>query len=180
MDEQTDQISTDQAGARRSGVAGSLRASGERATVRMQDRYPTHPEDLWAAVTEPERLARWIAVVDGVPGLGGTVHARFTSGWEGDVRVEVCEPPRRLIVTSAPGRSDETTIEAVLTRDGDSTLLVVEERGISLEQVAAYGAGWQAHIEDLAAHLAGRDAGGWATRWTELAPAYAEQAHSLA
>lgn len=43
------------------------------------------------------------------------------------------------------------------------------EEWTSLDEVAAHGAGWQAHVEDLA-QLAGRERTGWHTRWTELTP----------
>jgi hypothetical protein len=48
----------------------------------------------------------------------------------------------------------------------------VEERGLPLDEAASHGAGWQAHLEDLAAHLAGRPRADWHRRWTELTPAY--------
>lgn len=35
---------------------------------------------------------------------------------------------------------------------GDQTRLVLEERGLPLEVLAGHGAGWQAHVEDLAIH----------------------------
>ena len=37
----------------------------------MQDRFDTGIDDLWAALTEPRRLARWIADVEGDLRLGG-------------------------------------------------------------------------------------------------------------
>ncbi len=78
--------------------------------------------------------------------------------------VEACEPPRRLQVTH-PGddgltcatSARSTILEATLTADGDQTVLVIEVRGMPLDKVAFYGAGWQLHAEDLAAYLAGRD-----------------------
>jgi hypothetical protein len=79
----------------------------------------------------------------------------------------------------APGQDDQTVIEAELTPDGDQTCLVVEESGLPAGEVAAYGAGWQAHIEDLGAYLAGRETADWRTRWAELAPAYRDRAGRL-
>ena len=62
-------------------VTGSLRAIDERrGAVRMEDVFDTDPADLWDAVTDPRRLARWIAEVDGDLRVGGMVQARFTSG----------------------------------------------------------------------------------------------------
>ena len=41
-----------------------------------------------------------------------------------------------------------------------------------LDKIAFYGAGWQIHVENLAAHLAGRERGDNEARWDELVPAY--------
>lgn len=160
-------------------LCGSLRAVDGKAVIRMEDRFSTDIDDLWSALTDPQRLARWIAEVDGDLRLGGAFHARFTSSAEGPGRVDVCEPPRRLLVTMLPGEEDQTVIEAELFPEGDQTRLVVEERGLPISEAAAHGAGWQAHVEDLAAHLAGRPAADWRTRWTELTPAYRDQERRL-
>ena len=160
-------------------LVGSLRVVDGKAVVRMEDRFSTDIDDLWSALTDPQRRARWIAIVDGDLRLGGECRARFTSGWEGPGRVDVCEPPRRLVLTMSPGQEDQTVIGADLTSDGDHTRLVVEERGLPLAEVAGHGAGWQAHIEDLAAHLADRPSAPWRTRWIELTPAYRDQARRL-
>ena len=165
------------AGAR---ILGSLRAADGKGIVRMEDRYDTDIDDLWSALTEPRRLARWIAEVDGDLRLGGEFRARFTSGWEGTGRVEVCEPPRRLVVlTWDADEPDEELLEATLTADGDQTVLVIEARGLPIEHLAAYGAGWQVHLEDLAAHLARRERCDIRARWQELIPAYQDLAATV-
>jgi uncharacterized protein YndB with AHSA1/START domain len=156
-------------------ITGSLRSVDGRGVVRMEARYDTDIDDLWSAITEGQRLARWIAEVEGDLRLGGAFRATFTSGWEGPGRVDACEPPTRLRVTMTPGRDEETVIEAVLVAEGSQTKLVVEERGLPLEELAAHGAGWQAHLEDLAAHGAGSEHVDWRTRWDELTPMYREQ-----
>jgi uncharacterized protein YndB with AHSA1/START domain len=161
------------------GLAGSLRAVDGKAVVRMEDTFDTGIDDLWSALTDPQRLARWIARVEGDLRLGGQFRASFTSGWEGPGRVDVCDPPRRLLVTMAQDQDDETVIAAELIPDGDRTRLVVEERGLPLNEAADHGAGWQAHVEDLAAHLAGRPRADWRTRWAELTPAYLGQQRAL-
>jgi uncharacterized protein YndB with AHSA1/START domain len=161
------------------GPLGLLRTADGKAVVRMEDRFQTGVDDVWSAITDPGRLARWIAQVDGDLRLGGTFQASFTSGWEGPGRVDVCEPPRRLLVTMSPGLDEQTVIEVELVPDGDVTRLVMEERGLPLDEGAVHGAGWQAHVEDLAAHLAGRPRAEWRTRWTELIPVYREQERRL-
>jgi len=163
-------ISNARAGTR---ILGSLDVADGKGIVRMQDRYDTDIDDLWTALTDPNRLARWIADVEGDLRLGGEFRARFTSGWEGTGRVQACEPPRRLrVLTRDADEPDEQVLEATLTADGDQTILVIEERGLPIEHLAAHGAGWQVHVEDLAAHLAGRDRCDIQARWSELIPAY--------
>jgi uncharacterized protein YndB with AHSA1/START domain len=142
-----------------------------RGAVRVEDVYDTDIGDLWSAVTEPRRLARWIAEVEGDLRVGGMVQARFTSTWEGPGRIDVCEPPNHVVLTMEPATADETVIEAWLTSEGEQTRLVVEERGLPVDVLYKHGAGWQAHIEDLGRYLAG-DQSNWKARWTELADAY--------
>lgn len=161
-------------------IVGSLRSVDGKGVVRMEDRYETDIDDLWAALTDSHRLARWIAEVDGDLRLGGEFHARFTSSWDGPGRVDVCEPPRRLLLTMCPGQTDETVIEAQLSAECDQTRLVIEERGLPLSELAAHGAGWQAHVEDLAAHIARRAPADWRSRWTELTPPYHDLSRDLA
>jgi hypothetical protein len=97
---------------------------------------------------------------------------------EGTGRVDACEPPHRLLlVTKHAHAEDLGVIEVTLTADGDQTILVWEERGMPLDLIAAYGAGIQIHVEDLAAHLVGRERGDDAkARWEKLLPAYRDLA----
>jgi uncharacterized protein YndB with AHSA1/START domain len=162
-------------------ILGSLRSADGTGVVRVEDRFDTDVDDLWSAITDPGRLARWIGEVEGDLRLGGEFRAHFfSSGWEGTGRVEACEPPRRLLVlTRQPGQVGEHSIEATLTADGDQTILVWEERGMPLDHLAAYGSGIQVHVEDLAAHLAGRERCDASARWAELLPAYEDLAASV-
>ena len=155
-----------------------------RGAVRVEDVYDTDIDDLWQACTTPERLARWIAEVSGDLCVGGTVHAVFTSTWSGPARIEVCDAPHHLLLTTHAENEDETQIEAWLTAEGSRTKLVVEERGLPVAQLHFYGAGWQVHLEDLGRSLAGdgsvhadgwsaeTPASSWQERWTQLTPAY--------
>lgn len=155
-------------------ILGSLRSADGKGVVRVEDHFDTDIDDLWSALTDPDRLARWMGEVEGDLRLGGEFQARFfASGWEGTGRVEACEPPRRLLLlTRQPGDPDEQVMEITLAADGDQTILVWEERGMPLDQLAAYGGGVQVHVEDLAAYLAGRERCEAGARWKELFPAY--------
>lgn len=148
--------------------------------MHIEDRFETDIGDLCSALTDPGRLARWYGQVEGDLRPGGQFRARvLASGWEGTGRVDACEPRRRLLVpskeTDAP---DEEVIEATLTADGDQTILVLDQRGLPLNQLAAYGAGLQVHVEDLAAHIAGRERAAQ-PRWGELFPACQDLAANI-
>ena len=164
-------------------ILGSLRSAEGTGVVRMEDRFDTDVDEVWSALTDPRRLADWLGEVEGDLRLGGEFRARFlASGWEGTGRVKVCEPPQRLLVLTKdadePGEP-EHVIEARLTADGDETILVWEERGMPLDLLAAYGAGVQVHVEDLAAYLAGRERSDAAARFEELFPAYKDLAANV-
>ena len=162
-------------------ILGSLRSADGTGVVRVEDRFGTGIGDLWSALTDPLRLARWMGEVEGDLRLGGEFRARFfASGWEGTGRVETCEPPRRLLLmTRQPDQPDEHVIEVTLAADGDQTILAWEERGMPLDHLAAYGAGIQVHVEDLAAHIAGHERGDAGARWAELLPAYQDLAANV-
>jgi uncharacterized protein YndB with AHSA1/START domain len=170
-------------------VLGSLRSAGGAGVVRIEDRYDTDVDDLWSAVTEPERLARWWGRVEGDLRPGGAFRLFVESaGLHGTGRVEACEPPRRFRVTTresdeswAAGSPDapppfDSVIDVALTPAGDQTILVIEVSGLPLDRIAAYGAGWQIHAENLAASLAGHERGAGEARWAALVPAYRELA----
>ena len=140
-------------------ILGRLAQAEGNGMVRIEDRFDTDIDDLWSALTDPARLARWYGDVEGDLHVGGVYTARlFATGWEGTGRVAECDPPRRFkVVSKDPDEPNEETTEVSLTADGDATILVMEQRGMPLDLVAGYGAGNQIHVEDLADHIAGRE-----------------------
>jgi len=166
-------------------ILGSLRSAEGHGVVRMEDRFDADIEDLWSALTDPGRLGRWMGEVDGDLRLGGEFRFHFfASGSEGTGRVDACEAPRRLLVTlrdasPQPGQPEEEVIEVTLADDGGQSLLAWETRGMSTDLLAAYGAGVQIHVEDLAAYLAGRERRDASARWYELLPAYRDLAANI-
>jgi len=171
-------------------ILGSLRSADGNGVVRIEDRFDTDVDDLWSALTDPARLARWHGQVEGDLRPGGQFRLYIEADdLESTGRVEACEPPRRLLVTTR--ETDESylrgqgvppfdeVVEVILTADGVQSVLVIEVRGIPLDKVAFYGAGWQIHAENLAAYLAGRDRGDTEARWGELVPPYQDLAASI-
>lgn len=164
-------------------IVGSLRAVGGKGVVRIEVPFDTEIDDVWSAITDPERLCRWHSRVQGDLRQGGTFRIYVESDdWEGTGRVEVCEPPRRLVVISRESEESwrkgqgvppfDETIEVTLSTDGERTVLVAEVQGLPLEPLAFYGVGWQIHAESLDDYLSGRVRGDVESRWEELIPAY--------
>jgi uncharacterized protein YndB with AHSA1/START domain len=171
-------------------ILGRLRSADGAGVVRIEDRYDTDIDDLWSALTDPGRLARWHGQVEGDLRPGGQFRTYVASDdVESTGRVEACEPPRRLLVTTRETDQSwrkgggappfDEVLEATLTADGDQTILVIEVRGMPLDKIAFYGAGWQIHAENLAAYLAGRERGDTEARWAELVPPYQDLAASI-
>jgi uncharacterized protein YndB with AHSA1/START domain len=171
-------------------ILGSLRSADGKGVVRIEDRYDTDIDDLWSALTDPGRLARWYGQVEGDLRLGGVFRVHVDdAGLDATGRVEACEPPRRLVVITR--ETDESwregngvppfdqVAEATLTADGDQTILVIEVQGVPLDKIAFYAAGWQIHAENLAVYLAGRERGDTAARWDELVPPYQDLAAAV-
>jgi uncharacterized protein YndB with AHSA1/START domain len=171
-------------------ILGSLGSADGTGVVRIEDRYDTDIHDLWEALIDPGRLARWYGVVDGDLRPGGQFRTyNAAADIEAMGRVEACEPPRRLRLTSK--ETDESyrrgqgvppfdqTIEATLTAEGDQTILVIEVGGMPLDKIAFYGVGWQIHAENLASCLDGQDAADAEPRWNQLVPHYQNLAAKL-
>src|SRR5262245_4147051 len=123
-------------------VLGSLRSVGGEGVVRMEDRLDTGIDDLWAALTDPDRLARWYGEVEGELSQGGEFRVRVALSGERAGRVEACEPPRRLLLTMRdpdprPGQPEQTVIEARLIAEGAQTRLVWETRGVPVDLLPA-------------------------------------------
>jgi uncharacterized protein YndB with AHSA1/START domain len=170
-------------------ILGALRTADGAGVVRIEDRYDTDIEDLWSALTDPERLARWYGEVEGELHEGGQFRV-YLQGPDIDAvgNVDVCEPPHRLLVrtreteqsaSKGGGPSFEQAVEATLSADAGQTILTIEVRGLPLAKLASYGVGWQLHAETLAGYLAGRPGPDVGTRWGELTEFYEPMAAGI-
>ena len=162
---------------------GQLRVDGDRRAVRFERRYEATPAEVWSALTEPARLARWLADAELDLRVGGQYVLRFAPDDESQVtRGEVLsvEPERVLELTWLyPGEND-TVVRLELQPDGEGTILVLDHRGLPVEAAPGYGGGWHAHLDSLEAHLGpGGGEPDWFGRFKELAPLYEAQEAAL-
>ena len=144
---------------------GTLPA-GAAKVVTIERTYPAEIEDVWDALTNPERIPRWFLPVTGDLRLGGTYQLEGNAGGE----IRVCEPPRRLQVTwifgEPSGPEDASIVEIRLapTPDGDTTLTLEHTAVVPPDMwdqfgPGAVGVGWDLALLGLAAHLAGVEMG---------------------
>jgi uncharacterized protein YndB with AHSA1/START domain len=85
---------------------------------------PSPREDVWEALTEPERLEDWFANdVDLDLRPGGGAHFRWSNGEERHAVVTEVEPERRLVFEW----EDEGEVTFTLEDDADGTRLTVVE-----------------------------------------------------
>lgn len=162
-------------------VLGTLHARDGVGVVRLEDRFDDSRTQLWGALTDPRHLRGWLGEFEEIPGGaaeqvlrgGGEYKARYyASGWEGTCRILSCQPNERaLIATTSEGEPDGM-IEVTLTTEGGQTILVIEDRGLPLEDLPAYAAGDQIHLEDLRTYLKGDGRCDARGRWQELHPHY--------
>lgn len=70
--------------------------AGPRA-IELQIDVKASPEQVWAALTDPEELKRWFPPDARVtPGAGGSIWLSWGPGVEGEARIETWDPPRRF------------------------------------------------------------------------------------
>jgi uncharacterized protein YndB with AHSA1/START domain len=118
-------------------------------------------DDVWAAVTEPERMARWIGTWSGDP---ATRRVAFRMLFEGgdpeghgeDVDIRECDPPRRLAVTThAAGQS--WMLELDLSEADGVTTLVFTQPAVDPREAENVGPGWEYYLDRLVAVETGGD-----------------------
>ena len=131
---------------------------GQHVLVQTREfRAPI--EDVWAAVTEPDRLARWIGTWTGDRAAGSVQFRMLFEGEEhaGEtMTIRVCEPPHRLYVTSQAGE-EVWLLDLELTHADGVTTLTFSQPGVTAEQVGAVGPGWDYYLDRLVDAESGAD-----------------------
>lgn len=129
---------------------------GERIQVVLELMLDDHVEAVWAALTQPDKLLDWLAPGEIALSAGGPARLNFPeSGTVIDSTVTAIEPLRLLEYSwSAPGEPDRP-LRWALEPIGAATHLTLTLTLPDGEDVAKACAGWAAHMEMLAAALAG-------------------------
>ena len=136
--------------------------AGEGRTVRLRRTYEAPIDDVWDALTNPERIGRWFLPISGDIRLGGRYQFEGNAGGE----ILECDRPRRVRVTwvygEMPSAADVSEVVVRLSPAGDtSTVLELEHTAVVPEDrwaeygPGAVGVGWEQGLLGLALHLRG-------------------------
>ncbi len=137
-------------------MLGDINLSGAEAEVRLERHFEHPPQMVWAALTQPARLAQWLAPGEIELRAGGAARLDFVdSGVAIDSRVTAYAPGRLLEYSwSGPGEPLRPVRWEIEAAECGVRLTLTLELPI-VEDVARACAGWEAHLEMLAAALEG-------------------------
>jgi uncharacterized protein YndB with AHSA1/START domain len=180
---------------------GTVEEVGGKRVLRFERRLDHPVEKVWAALTEPEQLAGWLAAAEELDvAVGGRVRLRWLNtvenkrDWEryGVILPDDFDPEADEIVT---GTFTAVDPPRVLEMDTDSFgvlrwELQATESGCALvftnalpegfadEMAPQTLAGWHSHLDMLADALEGRPMADWSKvsldEWAQLRDRYAE------
>lgn len=157
----------------------------EPATLTIQRLLPGPIERVWAYLTESDLRRKWLAAGE----MEMTVGAEFELVWRNDElsdkpearpddfpeehrlksRITELDPPRKLSISWGSTGDVTFALEPV----GGKVLLTLTHRRLpDRSTMLNVSAGWHAHLDTLAAHLAGDELGPFWERWLRLKDDY--------
>ena len=137
-----------------------LGRTGEAHRMLLRREYDATVEDVWDALTDPDRITRWFMPVSGDLHLGGHYQLEGNAGGE----ILACDPPKLIKVTWIYGEpTGLSELEVRLSPAGERTTLEighvaeVPEDFWKIYGPGATGIGWELGLLGLQEHLAGQD-----------------------
>lgn len=127
---------------------------GGAVSVLLRRSYDSPIEDVWDAVTDPDRIARWLYPVSGDLEVGGTFQLEGNAGGE----ILGCDPPSLLKVTFGGPTS---IVEVRLSEDDGGDTLLELEHTVPIEMAGSgagalfVGPGWDGALMSLGLFLRG-------------------------
>jgi uncharacterized protein YndB with AHSA1/START domain len=143
-------------------VGSGRTAAGEGRVVRLRRTYPAAIDDVWDALTNPDRIGRWFLPISGDFRIGGTYQFEGNAGG----RIVACERPHRLAATwvymDTGNPADISEVEVRLSEAGaETTTRGLEHTAIVPDAMwdqfgpGAVGVGWEGGLLGLELHLRG-------------------------
>jgi uncharacterized protein YndB with AHSA1/START domain len=136
---------------------GEIILTGRGSVLRFARVYGFPPDEVWSAVTEPDRAKRWLGELI-VTGETGRLMLGDTDDEAARLRILACDRPYRIEVEwTFPGAAP-THVLVTLAADGPGrTALVLEHTfpGQEPTVLPGYACGWEHYLDALDAYLAG-------------------------
>ncbi len=147
----------------------------DRTSVECGIRIEAPPETVFAFLTDPEKMVRWMGIAAELdPRPGGLYRVDVNGRDVARGEYVVVEPPSRVVIAWGwEGESDNpvppgsTTLEVTLRPDGAGTLLRLSHRDLPTPTAAGHLEGWGHYAARLLVAGAGGDPG--PDRWMEQA-----------
>lgn len=151
--------------------AGRLEDGPNGRELLLERSFRAPIEDVWAAVTESERLERWIGRWEGDPRTGRVSFQPTAEGEDAlseEVEILDCQAPQRLaVITSTGGQRWRLRLD--LSHADGITRLVFAMLIEDDETIGEVGPGWEYYLDRLAAALDDGDPAG--IDWDDYYPA---------
>jgi uncharacterized protein YndB with AHSA1/START domain len=135
---------------------GTITRNGDRFDLAYERRIAKPIEKVWAAITTPERIADWFAIVDLDPRLGGHYRLSFSpeeTPMEGVITA--FDPPRLLAHTWPDQGHPDSVVRYELEPDGDGCRLWFSQTGLPAAYIDALG-GWHFFLDAIPGAIEGR------------------------
>lgn len=128
---------------------GVVTRTGDTFDLAYVRRIPKPIEKVWAAITVPERIADWFAIVDIDPRLGGHYRIRF-SPEDTPIEGEIVEfdPPRRLTHTWPDEGHPAALVRYELEPDGEGCILRFSQSDVPVMWIDSV-AGWHLFLDAI-------------------------------
>jgi uncharacterized protein YndB with AHSA1/START domain len=128
---------------------------GEAHVVTVSQSYDTDPGDLWDAVTNIERIPRWLMPITGDLKVGGSYQLEGNANGT----ILTCDPPKNFTATWEYGGNVSWIDVSISGEAASRSRLVVEHIAHVDDEMArqfgpgAVGIGWDSMLLGLAIHL---------------------------
>lgn len=152
---------------------GTVADSARGPEVRITRTFTASIDDVWAAVTESDRLERWIGRWEGDPASGRLTFFMTAEGDDAqgeEFTIIACDPPRAFAADTRVGEQTWHLRLELEATDGVTTLVFSQLIGDN--DLSNVGPGWEYYLDRLAAALRGDDAA--LVDWNDYYPAMSE------
>lgn len=155
---------------------GRLAHRDDGLYVMMDRLFTAPPMEIWASLTRPAELSKWIGTYTGSPATGAVKFRSLAHDDESDweyVSIMECKEPRRFKADFGTG--DEARRTLFHLAEGERmTTLTVGQRLRSAAEAATIGPTWDFYLDRLVAVRLGRPLPTWDQYFPAFTRYYAE------